>query len=140
MVKTGTLNIDFIKVPDLLIIFRGLEIFKHKFSSESSFTSITEESSKSMEESSESSTSTESSKMVSDVKLSEIISSDATTDPRLVKNIKNIKINNILSLIYSPPIKIANIINLHIYEILQHITYLIPFISRNLKNIYRNIR
>ena len=56
----------------------------------------------------------ESSKVISDVILSDISSSDATADPRLVKNIKNIKINNILSLIYSPPIEIANIINLHI--------------------------
>ena len=54
------------------------------------------------------------SKLISDVILSDISSSDATADPRLVKNIKNIKINNILSLIYSPPIEIANIINLHI--------------------------
>ena len=69
--------------------------------------------------------------LISDVKLSEIRSLDATADPRLVKNIKNIKINNILHLIYSPPIKIANIINLHIYKILQHIAYLTTPILKN---------
>lgn len=50
----------------------------------------------------------------SKVRLSPSISDVATADPRLVKNINNTRINNILSLIYSPPIKIANIINLHI--------------------------